>query len=610
MNSLVTTPRGANYEWWTLQKDHAHSALINYIKAIEMDQSARRLQWLQYARMYQNQNPMVWYSSLANSAASFASLARWSSRNVIKSCIDTATSKIGKSKPRPVFLTENGSYEQQQKAKGLTQFLDGQFDQMEIYSKGAMVFRDGGIFGMGGLKFMVDTDAGTVECERVIMDEIMVDDGDGIYGKPLQLHHTKLVSKSVLRAKFPRHEKEIDACRSAFESSAVRSYNAELVKVYETYKLPSKSGAKDGRFVISIESATLKDETWEKDYFPFVFWRWCPRVSGFWGLGIAEELYGTQLEINKLLQNIAKAQDLIAVPRVWVQAGSLVKSRIDNQIGGVNTYTGQPPTFNTATAMTGEIYNHLKWLVQSAFDQIGISEMSATGQKPSGLDSGVAIREYEDVTSERFMVIGQAWEQFYLSCAKMVVDLNKDLMALGKNPSVKIQDKDFLETIDWKSVDLAEDKYILRCFAANILPTTPAGRLAKVQELIQAQLIPIEEGLKLLDFPDFKAYRNQALASSDLTDKMIDQILNKGKYMAPEPQMDLARALSVGQLRYLEAKLNNVPAKRLALMSRWIEAVKSLTPAAPVATTPMAPMENPLATPEAAPQSPLIPLNG
>lgn len=611
MSSPAKIPAGARYEWWRMPKDQAHSALINYIKAIEMDQSPRRLQWLQYARMYQNQNPMVWYSSLTNNAASYASLARWSSRNVIKSCIDTATSKIGKAKPRPVFLTENGNWNQQQKAKGLTQFLDGQFDQMEIYQKGAMVFRDGGIFGMGGLKFFVDTDQGTVNCERVLIDEIMVDDGDGVYGNPIQLHHTKLVSKAALKAKFPKSQSDIDACRTALETSAVRSYSSDLVKVYETYKLPSKPGADDGRFVVSIESGTLKDDQWEKNYFPFVFWRWCPRISGFWGLGIAEELYGTQLEINKLLFNIAKAQDLIAVPRVWVQAGSMVKSRMDNNIGGLNTYTGQPPIFNTATAMTGEIYNHLKWLVQSAFDQIGISEMSATGNKPAGLDSGVAIREYEDVTSERFMVIGQSWEQFYLNCAKLVVDLNKDLMSLGKDPSVKIQDKDFLETIDWKSVDLDEDKYILRCFAANILPTTPAGRLAKVQEMVQAGFIPIEEGLKLLDFPDFKSYRNQALASSDLTDKMIDQIINKGKYMAPEPQMDLARALSVGQLRYLEAKLNNVPSKNLALMSRWLEAVKALTPAAPVATTPMAPMEQgPIAQPEAAPQSPLVPFNG
>lgn len=609
------TPQGKRYDWWLQPQDKKHTMLIDYVKAIESDQAPRRLQWIQFARMYQNQNPQQYYSSLTNAASAYgASMSQWSSRNIVKSCIDTATSKIGKSKPRPVFLTEDGNYEQQKKAKSLTQFLDGQFDYMKIYSKGATVFRDGGIFGIGGLKFSVDTDEGTVECERVLIDEIFVDDADAVYGQPSQIHHVKYVSKSALAAKFPLLKDKINAAASAFQATNMRSYNADLIRVYESYRLPSKSGGEDGRKVLAIETCTLSDVEWKKDYFPFVFHRWCERVSGFWGLGIAEELYGTQTEINKILRNIDRALSLVAVPRMYVQPGAMPTAKMDNNIGAIIT-TSTPPTFQTPTAMNGETYNHLKWLVQSGYDQIGISEMSATGQKPAGLDSGIAIREYEDVTSERFMVIGQKWEEFYLEAAKITIDLNKDLMGMGKAVTVKIQDKDFLDTINWKDIDLAEDKYILRCFSANILPTTPAGRLAKVQELMQAGLIPIEEGLKLLDFPDFKAYRNQALASSDLADKMIDSCLN-GKYIAPEPQMNLAQALSTAQNRYLEAKLNKANSKGLSLLNRWMEAIKGMLPAAPVAVSPMAPIDpaaagGPVqASPEAAPTNPLLPFNG
>lgn len=605
----ITNPTGQRYDWWAFPEGQRHKVLVDYLKALETDQAARRLQWLQFARMYQNQNPERFYSSVSNATSSYSTMSQWTSRNVVKSAIDTATSKIGKSKVRPQFLTEDGEWKMQQKAKKLNQFVEGQFDWMSIYAKGAMVFRDAGIFGIGGLKFSINSDSGSVDCERVIMDEIFVDDADAMYGTPRQLNHFKYVSKAWLKAKFPDKTKEIDAAQSAFQAVNTQSRTADLVRVYEAYRLPSKDGAKDGLKILAIETCTLAEDAWNKTYFPFVFFRWCERVSGFWGMGIAEELYGTQLEINKLLRNIQLAQSLVAVPRVFVKPGMMPTAKMDNQIGAVIT-TADVPTFQTPTAMNGEIYNHLKWLVQSAYDQVGISEMSATGQKPAGLDSGVAIREYEDVTSERFMVVGQKWENFYLESAKVLIDLNRDLMEMDKSPKIKVQDKDFLDTLNWKDIDLGEDKYILRCFPSSNLPTQPGAKIAKVQELVQAGMIPQEEGLKLLDFPDFKAYRNQALASSDLADKMIESCLD-GKYIAPEPQMNLQQAMSVGQNRYLQAKMNNAPAKGLATLNRWLEAIKGMVPATPTAVTPMAPMEGDpaMASPEAAPTNPLLPFN-
>ncbi len=598
-------------EWWLKPENKAHETIIPYIKALEQEQNMRRLQWIQFARMYQNQDPGIYYTNMNAGNSMAAQSSRWTSRNVVKSAIDTATSKIGKARPRPILQTEGGDSYLQNKAKGLTQFLDGQFAQMDLYGTAAQVFRDGGIFGMGCLKFLLDTDVGTVKCERVRPDEIIVDDADAIYGNPSQIHHRRYVSRSMLAKKFPNHKNAIMGASSAFNDLNMTTNGVDLIRVIESWRLPTSPDSGDGKVVMCIEGATLKTDVWEKSYFPFIFWRWCNRVSGFWGLGIAEEIYGVQLEINKLLRNIQLAQHLVAVPRVFVQNGSLVSSKIDNTIGALIKHTGPAPTFQTPQAMPGEIYSHLQWLVQSAFDQVGISQLSANSQKPVGLDSGIALREYQDIESERFMVIGQEWEKFHLKCAEVVIDLTRDLMVMGKDPKVKVQDNDFLKTIDWKSVNLPEDKYILRMFAANILPTTPAGRLAKVQELIQSGFIPQEEGLKLIDFPDFKAYRNQVLASSDLTDKMIDSILQHGKYIPPEPQMNLAQSLSIGQQRYLEAKLNGVAPRRLSLLNRWLEAIRGLLPANPVPVTPMAPAtpDPGIASPEETPQSPLLPYN-
>lgn len=607
-----------NYQWWDENDDKVHEVLMPYVKTLENNQSIRRMHAIQFARLYQNQNPAGYQSNLAMTASANSQLSQWTSRNVIKSAIDTATSKIGKSKPRPIFLTEGGVWKERNKAKKLTQFLDGSFAAMNIYDIGADVFRDGGIFGIGHMKFYVNEKTGSVGCERVLPDELIVDDADAIYGTPRQIHHRKYASRADLIKKYPKRQADIMRAKSAFLNTAQGGVNLDMIRIAESYLLPTEKDAKDGKKVICIETATLDVCDWEKSYFPFVAWRWCSRVAGYYGLGIAEELYGTQLEINKLLQNIQTAQRLVAIPRVFVQNGSLVSAKIDNNIGAIVKHTGPAPTFSTPQAMTGEIYSHLKWLVDSAFEQIGVSQMSANGSVPAGLEAAVAMREYADQTSERFQVQGQRWETFYQDCAKIVIDLTKDLMTASKMenskvkaPKVKVQDGDFMKTLDWKSIDLEEDKYTLRMFAANILPTTPAGRLAKVQELIQTGMVSMEDGRSLLDFPDLQSVLNPLEASKNLTDKMIDEALENARYIAPEPQMDLVKALSMAQSRGLQAKLDGCPSRNLGVLARWMEAVKGMLPATPQQVNPMAPADPAggpaLAQPQAAPQSDLVP---
>src|SRR6266700_1060004 len=99
---------GKRYDWWNFPTNAKHSTMTDLIKAVMADQAVRRSQWLQYARMYQNQDPALWASDLALQASYTSRASQWSSRNVVKSCIDTSVSKIGKIKPRPLFLTEAG----------------------------------------------------------------------------------------------------------------------------------------------------------------------------------------------------------------------------------------------------------------------------------------------------------------------------------------------------------------------------------------------------------------------------------------------------------------------------------------------------------------------
>lgn len=228
-NQAATAQLAANPRWWKEKEPEIYGHIFGYVRSLEQDQGARRLQWLQFARLYQNQSPVGFFSGVAPSGVGQTGLRDTPAVNVVKSCVDTATSKIGKAKPRPMFLTEDGDYRQQTRAKKLTQYMDGQFDVMGLYPAAAAVFRDGGIFGIGALKIFIDKDMGRVCCERVLPDEIIVDDAEAVYGRPRQLHQKKFLSREVLLEMFPKHALKISDAPLAFNASSRSSTTPDLV---------------------------------------------------------------------------------------------------------------------------------------------------------------------------------------------------------------------------------------------------------------------------------------------------------------------------------------------------------------------------------------------
>ena len=552
---------------------------------------------VKYARLYDNKDILGYLNfNSTNRNSRFVQHSNIT-MNVVKSCIDTAQSKIAKSKPRVQFLTEEGNFSLQERAKKMTKYVEGVFYDQDVYEKAQKMFISACVFGTGVLK--VYHENGKIQVENVFIQEIKVDNQEGMYGKPRQMHQVKQVSKDVLMAQFPEH---IDAIINATSKNTInrgnKVYATEMVEVIESWHLPSNQHSNDGRHVITIENTILFDEKYEKDYFPFVFFKWSDRLAGFYGQGLAEQLLSIQVEINKMLKNIQKAIHLIAVPRVGVDAASKVSTNmLTNEIGMMFKYAGSPPSFFTPQAMNAEVYNHLKWLIQSAYEITGITQLSATGKKPAGLDAAVALREYQDIETERFMITAQRYEQLFLDLAEIVIDMSRDMYKEDSKLKVKVQSSKFIETINWKDVDLDDSKFILKMFPVSLLPSTPAGKLQKVQELLQGGLIGQEQALNLLDFPDLDKAQSLEMASLKLAEKQLAKIIEKGEYVSPEPQQGLELALKLAQQQYLKQKIDNLPEDRLELILRYIDDVdrliKQAQPEAPVA-------------PEPAPESPLV----
>lgn len=571
-------------KWWMSEKARAHETIWPLVNFIRQSQSTRHLSNSRFFRMYSNESlDNLAASRHLNNLSSFFGESSKLTLNVVKSCIDTARSKIAKEKPRPLFLTENGNWHLQQKAKKLSQFMGGLFDQMgspnglvreSLYTIGSEVFLDACITGTGAAKMFIKNNK--IVVERCMSDEIIVDQFEGLYRTPRSMHQIKYVDRDVLFDTYPeaKYRKIIEEARKA--STGIESNSQDMIPVIESYHLPSGKDAKDGRRIISVESGVLHHTEWDKSYFPFLIQRWGLRPAGYYGLGLAEELQGIQRELNQTLMNIQTGLRRVAVPRVYAHiADHTPKKRMTNEIGEVYYYRQQPPTFNTAQAFNAETYNHVDRLWAKAFETTGISQLSSTAAKPAGLNSGVAIRNYQDIESERFSTVHTMYENFYTPQATyMALDLLDTLLEAGHDITVQSQDGMTFRPIKYSEVRIPQDSFTVRAYPTAFLPSEPSGKFAKAMEGVEAGFWDIDEARDLMDFPDLKKAIRVKSAKRNAVYSYVETLIDTGEYQPIEPYQDIPMTKDMLQSYYLEGRTSGMPEDRMDLLRRIMEEIR------------------------------------
>lgn len=596
-------------KWWAKNLDDREmaQAIVGTVTSLANGDSKRATQYQISARLYGNTNIMgINGLSFSKIQSTQATLKDRVSYNVIQSCVDTLVSKISKNKPKPSFITSGATWKVQRKAKELDKFVDGIFYENDMYALGANAFRDALVWGDGVIHVFEKN--GRCTFERVIPTEIYVDQMESFYGHPRQMHRVKNVDRGVLAALYPEHKDIIMAANPAtIDITGTFQNIADQVTVCESWHLPSGPNAKDGLHVICIDEGILFKEEYKKPFFPFAFIRWCPRLYGFWAQGLAEQIQNIQLEVNKILWVIQRSFHLAGTQKIFLEHGSkVVKEHISNDIGVIISYTGTPPAYVSPPIVPPEIYAHLQTLKMQAFEQAGISQLSATSQKPAGLNSGKALREYNDIETERFMHVGHAYENFFIHVAKLAIDCVKDIYAQEKSYRVMTPGKKFLDKIDWKDIHLEDDEYTLKIYPVSKLPTDPAGQLQTITEYIQAGFITPRSARRLLDFPDLERAEDLTNAQEEWLHKVIEDMIDNGTVYHPEPDDDLVLARELA-LQYLPfAKTQGAPEENIQLLRDFISEIDQLS-MGPL--TPMPGLEmgaEPMAPPLPIPPSELV----
>lgn len=601
-------------EWWTIKdEDKAASAMLTTAAYLKETQGYRYRQAAVFARLYGNQSLYSFAGTNLNKSDTPLGLPQERPTfNLIQSVTDTLVSRLSQSRPQPVFLTDDGDYKQRNLAKKLNAFVLGEFYQTKAYEKGTTALRDACVEGTG-VVHVYETPDNRVGLERVLLTELLIDPNEGAHGEPRQLYRIKLVDRGVLMANFPKFKKKIElAAKGTVDSSADSSKSvSDLVMVVEGWRLPSGKNVNDGRHTLACSMGSLVDEEYTKDRFPFSFLHYSPRLLGFWAQGVAEQLMGTQMELNSILFTISRAIKLVGVPRVFQEEGAkVVSAHHNNEVGVIVKYRGIKPSYEVAPCNAPELYAERDKLIQYGFQQSGVSALQASSQKPAGLDSGEAIRTYDDISTDRFASLARRYDNFYVDLAYQVIDLAKDIAERDGEYSTVYPNKNGTKEIDLPEADLLNDTYVIQCFTQSALPKDPAGRLAKVTEMVQAGMITLQEGRRLLDYPDLEQVEKLANAGEERILQCLDKILEDGEYTPPDPFMDLALATTITTQYinlYSNAKLEE---ERMAMLRDFFNQVQAIKAAAQ--PPPMAPGASPDgAAPQAAPApppvSPLIP---
>lgn len=600
----------SRFKWWEAKNDQELQMMaLSTATYLKESQNYRYRNAAIFARLYGNQSLFSFVGSSLNKMDQTQGLPiDKPTFNIIQSATDTLVSRIGQSRPAPTFLTDNSDYKERNLAKKLNNFILGEFYQTKAYDKGVIALRDSLVEGSGCLK-VFRTEDDKVGVDRVLFTELFTDPNECIYGEPRQLHQIKLVDRQVLEEAFPKAKADISLAENAYvdSSSDASKTVADMVIVVESWHLKSGKNAKDGRHTITCSSGVLYDQkNWDKDKFPFVFLHFAPRMLGFWAQGLAEQLMGTQLEINSLLFQISRAIKLVGVPRVFIEMGSKVnKSSFNNEIGTLIEYQGTKPEYEVAPCVPQELYAQLQRVIDYGFQQSGVSMMQASSSKPAGLNSGEAIRSYDDISNDRFNTLSKRYDNMYTDLAYLVIDTAKDIAEDTGEYQTIYPGKNGIQQIDLPEADLLKNPYVIQAMSMSSLPKDPAGRMEKVTEMIQSGMITLKEGRRLLDFPDISQIEQLANAAEERIFQQLDGIIEDGEYSPPDPFTDLmlAEEYVVDYINlYSQAKLEE---EKMQMLRDFFTQVQTLKQAATPSPQPQPGV--PQATPMAPAQSPLIP---
>jgi hypothetical protein len=553
--------------WQKTDRGQAHKLVHEHVQNVERLQFDVFDRFVKLAALY---DP----NAIPNSDESLGFITE----NVIATNVDTVQAAIATAEIRARFMTDGGDWSTQRQARHLEWYAEGLTKMHEVDAKCSVAFGKGpGVRGTGIIYVDLNHAEDDLVVEHVLADDIIADNRELRGGGKLrQIHRRCIMDRDDLIEQYPKFKEEIDRAYTARTGlwAGYRPVGENQIVVLYSWHLGAK------RRCVTIDGCTLLDKKYEEAGFPFARVVWSERDESYYGISLAERLMGHQRVLNRSNWQIDRLVERNAVPTTYVrQVDSKLAVKTVNRAGSIAVVNGDWPVTPTPPAISPEVYKRVADVKVSAGEEAGVSSMARHGTKPAGIDSGIALRELKDQTTQRFAVQEKAYERFKLDVVLLMLGCCK---RLGKKaPTILRRSRFGAKKLPWSKVDMGDVK--VQIAAASNLSRTPAGRTQLVLELAQAGVISQDSARRLISHPDAERELSLYTAAIENIERCFDEIAD-GEIVVPEPYMHLKLAVWRGQQQYLIWSDEDAPEEVLEVLRDFIVlAADRSAPPAPVA---------------------------
>lgn len=496
--------------------------------------------------------------------------------NICASGVDTVTSMIAKAKHRAVFLTDGGNFTAKRQAADRGRYAEGLCKSVRLDERRARIFKDAATFGTGLLRFEIDAN-GVITHERFLPVEVRVNEQECLSSSPRAMHLLKYRDREELQVKYPDHEAALEEHQKdvgSFWFGVGPADQTDQILVRESYRLPigtkGKPGYRPGRKVVSTDKLVLLDEPYELARLPIAVLRWNERTTGFMGKGLIEDLMGHQRTINKQNAAMDTQIDMHAAPVTYfhqADIGNITKMSFVPGVGRFVPYAVAKPEISVPKIIAEEVMARQEYLKRSYLEVSGISAMHSHGEMPlPRAETGAAVQEMNDITSERFSIQEQASERWYLDCIEVMFMLIADNARRStkelplETPAIAFSFAHVAKRIKWKQVN--DNDVVYQIQAAPQFSRTLSGRLQQITDWGNQGVITPDEVRHLINHPDLDSAMSLYDAYREFIDK-VKELLLDGEYVAPDPRENLAMGLTWLVMGYFEAMNDGAPEDRV-----------------------------------------------
>ena len=473
--------------------------------------------------------------------------------NVIKSCIDTLTSKIAQSKVRPFFNTQNGTFKDIQTVKQAQAFFDLYYDAQNVNKKVSEMFRDSCIFEMG----VIYINEVTKCIEKALPWQVFV--------RPAEVTYNKLTRVYYERKDFPTTLLEDELVNKAqIQNNDYCTYGV----YYDTFNHIKAE---------LIDDRVIRKTDYKPSKLPFIFLHYCSPIVGNTSQSVVDMLNSIQLEIDNLMMKIKDASQLNPALTFCVPKGSSVKtSQLNNRVGQILEYTatpnmtGSPVTVATPAFIDSQYMQLIEELKQSAYELVGISQLSAMSTKPTGLDSGVALSTMENIESDRFETQLNQVIRAYVDIAKTCIEV------FPEEDTILPEDNQRL-SIKWKDIVEESNRMVVQFSAADSLSKDPSTKLQQLQMLAQTGIIPQTRIAQFMELPDIQSGYSLSNNAINAVLTCINDCIEKNIFEVPDyiPFLMLKEEIINTQLSLkAAASANNDNTKDIEKLTKLYESVE------------------------------------